>query len=268
MSSGIINPEYRIIAHSSPCHESHIGCGHRRARLASFMNIYCLVTPSHDVLLRDWFLRTLPAACHAVPYFLDAPPEVFAEGNWHHIVAHKFEVLEQAFACEPEHAVFILSDVDLRFYGPFATDIQRRMQGMDILFQHNRPSLPQTHEHVCTGFVAVRNTPASRTFFRRAHAWLQQCNRPDMGDQNACIHILEHQPGALRFGYLPTTYWSPGSERGRWQPGLPLHPPPHLILHHANHTVGIAHKIAQLTAVEKLLHDASAPSVLLADQAA
>jgi hypothetical protein len=74
-----------------------------------------------------------------------------------------------------------------------------------------------------------------------------------MGDQRACIEVLRSAPGLIRWNFLPVTYWSPGDPRGRWHPGMSLHPPRGLLLHHANHTVGVANKVAQLEAVEALV---------------
>ena len=216
------------------------------------MNIYCLVTLSHRVLYENWFLRTLPRGCYPKPLFVEASPEVFGEGNWHRVVAHKFSLLERAFASEPEGQVFVLSDVDIRFYGPFAADLTRRMSHFDVLFQHNRPSLPGIPRHLCTGFMGIRNNRRSREFFQLAHQRLEALNRPTIGDQRACIEVLEEDPDKLCFDILPESYWSPGSILGRWVPGVPLTPPLELMLHHANHTVGIENKIQQLATLEEM----------------
>lgn len=231
------------------------------------MHVYCLVSPSHKALYEEWFLRSLPPDCRPAPHFIQTSAAAYAQGNWHQVVARKFELLELAFSNESENRVFVLSDVDVRFYQSFAADMTARMRGYDVLFQHNRPTLPATPENLCTGFMGIRNNPRSRAFFRSAHLRLQECNRPEKGDQNACIDVLLRQPRCLRFGFLPVSYWSPGSEMGRWQPGVPLSPPQNLILHHANHTVGIDHKVQQLRAVEEIRGEVAERSPATADGA-
>jgi len=126
------------------------------------------------------------------------------------------------------------------------------MLGYDLLFQHNRPSLSKVPEHICTGFMAIPNNPYSRAFARHARRWLEICDHPEIGDQNACIEVLRRSPDCLTFGFPPVSYWSPGSSLGRWLPGRRLKPPRQMILHHANHTVGIGHKIQQLRTVEAM----------------
>ncbi|MBW2313586.1 MAG: hypothetical protein JRH10_05280 [Deltaproteobacteria bacterium] len=64
---------------------------------------------------------------------------------------------------------------------------------------------------------------------------------------------LEAEPDALRWGLLPETYWVPYDGGRHWRPGDPLRPPPGLVLHHANWTIGVAHKLAQLREAERAL---------------
>jgi hypothetical protein len=55
-----------------------------------------------------------------------------------------------------------------------------------------------------------------------------------------------------RWRYLPRSFYTPGmSRRAVWRPGDPVHPPRDIEMHHANWTLGIAHKIAQLEAVRR-----------------
>jgi hypothetical protein len=82
---------------------------------------------------------------------------------------------------------------------------------------------------------------------------LERADDPLVGDQRACIEALRARPDAVRWALLPRRYWSPGDPRGRWLPGRSLSPPPGLVLHHANHTVGNDNKLAQLRQVERLV---------------
>lgn len=217
------------------------------------LDIWALVTPSHERLLHDWFLRTLPGDCHPVVNRVDAEPVEYGRGQWHRVVVHKFDVLERAFAMEPADSVFVMSDVDIRFYSAFAADARRRIEGLDVLFQNNRPGVSHRYNHLCPGFMIVRCCDRARSFFARAKAILLEANDPLTGEQRSCISALEENPESIRYALLPDTYWTPVRTGVDWQPGNPLTPPRDVILHHANKTTGIANKMAQLSAVERLV---------------
>jgi len=46
------------------------------------MKLWTLVTPSHERLRADWFLRTLPTDCHPVVNRIDAEPAEDGRGQW------------------------------------------------------------------------------------------------------------------------------------------------------------------------------------------
>jgi hypothetical protein len=215
--------------------------------------VHCLVTPSHEVLLRDWFLRTLPSDLEPVVHRREAQPVEFAQDHWHEVVGQKLDILLDALIATTDGDVLLMSDVDVAFYTPVMEDVVRQMADRDILFQNNRPSLPEGVEHLCSGFMVVRATARSVAFVAAARDLLRAANDPRVGDQRACIEVLRSRPGMVRWGFLPTTYWSPGDPRGRWTPGMSLSPPDGIVLHHANHTVGVANKIAQLRLVAELI---------------
>lgn len=183
----------------------------------------------------------------------DAEPVEFAQRHWHEVVGQKLDILIEALMATADGDVLVMSDVDVAFYAPVTGDVLRRMEGRDILFQNNRPSLPESAEHLCSGFMVVRASTASIAFFTAAREVLRTANTPAVGDQRACVEVLRRRPDAVRWGFLPTTYWSPGDPRGRWSPGMSLSPPDGMLVHHANHTVGVDNKVAQLRAVAELV---------------
>lgn len=215
--------------------------------------LHALVTPSHESLARDFFLPTLPADCRAVLHRVDAPAVVYGDAGWPRVVARKFDALEAALAAHDDGTLFVLSDVDVRFYRPFAAEVRALARGFDLLFQNNRPGEPERLEHLCTGFVVVRAGEPARSFFRRAREVVERFDTPGMGDQRGCVRVLADDPGAVRWALLPERYWVPHRNGPRWQPGAPLDPPRDLVLHHANYTVGNERKRLQLAAVERLV---------------
>lgn len=226
---------------------------HRALAAAPPLVLHALLTPSHEALAREVFLRTLPGDCRAELHRVEAAPVVYGDPGWPRVVARKFELLERAFAAHADGTLFVMSDVDVRFYRPFAGELRALADGFDLLFQNNRPGEPERLEHLCTGFVAVRVGAASREYFRRARAIVERFDTPGVGDQRACIRALADDPGALRWALLPERYWVPYRHGPRWQPGDPLDPPPDLVLHHGNWTVGNERKRLQLAAVEQIV---------------
>lgn len=218
-------------------------------RPAAVLPVFAVATPSHLGLLRQWFLASLPADCRARVHQFDAAPVRWARGQWHRVVAEKLHYLDRAFDLTPAGAIFVFADVDIRFYRPFAGELRLAMHDMDLLFQDSRPGEPHRLEHLCTGFMAVRNNARTREFFRRACEILLAADNPQVGDQSACIQALQQDPGALRHALLPSAYWVPPRTGRHWVPGEPLRPPADLVLHHACRTVGTQNKHAQLAAV-------------------
>jgi hypothetical protein len=220
---------------------------------AGALPLHALLTPSHAVLCDEWFLPSVPPDCVPLLHEHADAPETFAQGRWHRIVGRKLDIVLETIVTSGRDARFVMSDVDVRFYGAVAGDLRDRMHGVDVLFQNNRPTLPEDAENVCTGFMVIRASERTRAFFTRARAVLEAADDPAVGDQRACIATLQEAPHLIRWGFLPVTYWSPGDPRGRWHPGMSLDPPAGMLLHHANHTVGVANKVAQLRAVATVM---------------
>jgi hypothetical protein len=223
------------------------------ADVSPAIDIHALATPSHAEMLERWFLPTMPAGLQPVIHHRDAEPVEYARGDWHRVVGQKLDIILDTIASREHDVVFIMSDVDVCFYGAIAEDLRQRMRERDVLFQNNRPSLPETADSVCSGFMVIRVSTRTRDFFERARRVLTCANSATMGDQRACIAVLRASPDLVRWAFLPVTYWSPGDPRGRWEPGVSLTPPPGLLLHHANHTIGVDNKLAQLRAVSAVM---------------
>src|SRR5262249_45901592 len=145
----------------------------------------------------------------------------------------------------------------------------------DILFQRDSPQ-----GHVCNGFILVRANERTLHFLKSlrslctdydgkyddqdiTNAELVKHALPqEMWDQPS--HELENEPWYrhnqdfeklpliandynLNWGYLPETFCSAGTISGEfWEPGRTLVVPERPLIHHANWTIGVPHKLAQL----------------------
>lgn len=77
-------------------------------------------------------------------------------------------------------------------------------------------------------------------------------NRVRPGALRRKIKALMPNAYGLKWDYLPPAFFGGGTLSGReWRPGMSLSVPDPIVLHHANWTVGIGNKIAQLKYVKK-----------------
>lgn len=245
------------------------------------MRIVACTSPTHRPLTEDWFLATLPAGFR--PDVSEAPQVCptgeFRRDGWREQMNLKVGAILERLDTPGE--VFVFSDVDVRFFQDFSPAVALDLLGDDdMAFQ-----IGGVEGRVCGGFFVLRVGDAVRELFERVAERLHTGTNP--GDEEAIneelgvVHTrgagrLQRLPGpvsrigchlacelALRrrhddrlvsWHLLPTTVWSPGlSNPGIWEPGDPLHVPRGILVHHANYTVGIENKHAQLTAVEEIV---------------
>ncbi|MEQ8718844.1 MAG: putative nucleotide-diphospho-sugar transferase [Acidimicrobiales bacterium] len=246
------------------------------------MRLIASVSASHARLVEEWFLPTVPAGFE--PVVVDAEQLCasgeFRSDGWMNQVALKFVAIEEAtWGHDGEIAIF--SDVDIRFFEGFTPELARELLGdRDIAFQQG--SLSGT---LCAGFYIFRVGDRARSFFQRVEAYLT----PDyVGDDETAmneelrvpllrgmgkIDSLGERPRRLAFDaltafharrprpadqlswrLLPSYIWNPGLSRPReWRPGDPLRVPRTIHVHHANYTVGVANKLAQLAEVDRIV---------------
>lgn len=246
------------------------------------MRIIASVSASHARLLEEWFLPTVPSGFE--PIVVDAeqlcPSGEFRSDGWKNQVALKFVAIEEATRGH-DGEVAIFSDVDVRFFDGFTPELARELLGdHDIAFQQG--SLGGS---LCAGFYIFRVGDRVRSFFRRVDAYLT----PDYdGDDETAMNEelrvplargvgkidgLGELPRRLAFGaltafyahrprsvdqlswrLLPSHVWNPGLVRPtEWKPGDPLRVPRRISVHHANYTIGVDNKLAQLAEVDRIV---------------
>lgn len=214
------------------------------------MKVHAFYTPAHARLAEEHFL---PSAiehfgrenvdCRLLP---DAPEGDYGTPGF---VSYAYARLSRyAEICHGAGGPLVLSDVDVRFYGDVPSDLEPYAEGCDrdAWFQWDGPA------GYCTGFAYV----VDRAAFARLCRVVQVVMRtnPAMEDQQALQLVLARRLTPFSAGLLPACkYWTSG-QRGRlWSPGDPLAPPPEILAHHANWTVGVPNKLAMLAEVRRLV---------------
>jgi len=222
-------------------------CDNKKIRL------YCMYTPSHEVLYKEWFLPTLQDDYEIVASRFDqkCAQGSFLTPGWAKTILHKIDVILGAIE-ENWGGIFVFSDVDIQFFAPTWPTLSRMIEDHDIVMQ--RSFLAAKDKRVNTGFFACRANERSRTTWQAAKEIVLKkiANEEEIGDQLAFNTILTRNPAKLRVAFLPPTFLKPwGRERETWKPGKALHIPKDVVMHHACRTKNFEDKILQLQYVRR-----------------
>jgi hypothetical protein len=214
--------------------------------------LYCLHTASHAVLYEQWFRATLPDEFDLRPVRCDeSEGGSYRDPAWSRAVLAKLDLIERAIEDNPG-APLVYSDVDVQFFAPVRDRLLAGLGDLDIVCQCD-----DHRGRLCTGFFAARGSDRLAGLWRKVRAHAHQEGR----DQRA-FNALVREDGQIRAGALPAAFFGAGCglEPGRddaalpgnWTPGTPLTVPSDMVMHHANWTVGVDNKIAQLRYVAAL----------------
>jgi len=250
------------------------------------LRLYGLYTPTHGVLAREWFLPTLQ---DDYDVRLSREEQVgspehhrYGTGEFNRTTMRKVDLTLGAIE-ENWGDVFIISDVDIQFFGPTEQLLRESIKDRDIAFQQN-----QANGEINAGFFICRANARTRLLWTAVQDALRE--RTDWNDQDALNHLMfrrfprpfrslpfnhwaqyhlcglaEHGVPAyriahvlllfrnefgLRWRYLPRRFFLKGlNSRGNWEPGEQMRIPKDIVMHHANFCLGVDAKVAQLRAV-------------------
>jgi Nucleotide-diphospho-sugar transferase len=217
------------------------------------LKVYAIYTPSHKVLVDNWFLPSFRGIDDNLVILLKELPQTCPQGTfytsgWTSTTIKKIEYIVQAIK-ENWGGIFVFSDVDIQAFGPINVIIHKLMRGYDLRIQRNAPGI-----RPCTGFFACRANARTLALWTDALEYMRQ--NPNISDQRAFNHCLLGQKNKHKvvWNFLPDMFYCPGLFTGkRWKPGSTLKLPHSIVVHHANWTRGVKSKIMQLHAVKKLV---------------
>lgn len=246
------------------------------------MKMYAFCTPSHLILKEEWFLPSLQDDYNLVFRDLEQigriEDHIFGSPQFRQTMLCKVELIIQAIR-DNQGEVFVFSDVDIQFFRPFKDIVLGLMEGKDLLIQQNAAD-----GELCSGFFVCRGNEKTLALWQDIKEYITQSQ--DKEDQHALNHFLIYrkrnriiQYGSrclreilnmaircnlfpsqslallsdlkndyrIRWGYLPKEFFSPGiAKKTNWSPGIEFPIPADIIMHHANWTIGVENKIAQL----------------------
>lgn len=222
------------------------------------MKIYCYYTTSYEVLAKDWLKASVQDDCELI---LKKGPDHgasvnYKERGWHDITRSKVGFIIEAIK-ENWNQVFIFSDPDVQFLGRVEAQVLGLVKNRDLVVQRDHPN-----GTICSGFFVLRSNDKTLNLWQDISKDIGGVR----GDDQDCLNRFLNPHRALRFiskngwnryqikwEYLPKEFLSGGTLSGKhWVPGLPMEIPEDIVIHHANWTVGLQNKIAQLEYVRDL----------------
>ncbi len=248
------------------------------------IKLYTLCTPSHQILKDEWFLPSIQDDYEIIIEYHDqeCPTGSYMKPGWIKIMIHKMDLIIQAIQ-ENWNKILIVSDVDIQFFRPTQELIVSSLQDKDIVIQRESPS-----GQLCAGFFACWGNEKTLKLWQNVKQLMlaQQVNHDQHGlnyllrsrkinvnniqsNDPLIIELLNEEisevlfnqlrkiknPHNVQWDYLPIEFFGGGTLTGKpWRPGQRLPVPGNIIMHHANWTVGIKNKIAQLTYVRKVVN--------------
>ena len=239
------------------------------------MVIYCYYTPSYEILVNEWFRPSLKDNFEVIlikgTYQKQAVN--YQENGWYDITREKTEYIIKAIQ-DNWNEVFIFSDPDIQFFLKTENCIRNLSKNRDLVLQRDSPS-----GKICSGFFALRGNDKTLRLWQDIYNLIGS----EKGDDQDCLNSLmlitsnflikclyklldlktKYQfskyglnPYGIKWEYLPKEFLSGGNVTGRyWKPGMSLELPKNIIMHHANWTVGLKNKLAQLEHVKTLFQE-------------
>ncbi len=209
----------------------------------------------------EWFLPSIQDDFDLQATFIEQHGEgCYREADWAKAVLVKADKIIGAIN-DNWADIFVYADCDIQFFRPVKEVLHRAIRGHDIVCQQDHPA-----GVLCTGFFICRANRKTLRLWKRVRESLRSAGR----DQPA-FNALVRRPRNLRerlwqlvmrcrVGRLPTAFFGGGTFSGKpWRPGDGLFVPDNAAMHHANWTVGVDRKVAQLSYVRATVDARAVP---------
>lgn len=187
------------------------------------MKLFCCYTPAHEILLKDYFLPTVPQEFKVVATKIDLQgPGDFLSTEFLRCISEKMRLVVQSLE-DHRGEVIVWSDIDIQFFDLQSARLVKELGDHDIAFQREG----QRVTDINAGFVVCRANEKVCAFFEEVKRRLLQ--RPEVNEQFVMNELLRKNPQILSWTYLPWPYYA---RTHGWPP------PQNLALYHANATPG------------------------------
>ena len=210
------------------------------------MILQTFYSKSHKILLDKYFIpsirdKNLNLITDEIPQECSG---VYMRDNWNSSMLRKLEFCRNL--AEGNEA-FIHSDCDIQFFKPIKDDVENTLKECDIAFQHDGEG------HLCAGLFCANPSPKIAELFQLAIDMVK--SKSVQHDQHALNLILRSGKSGIKYGYMPKTWWTHGSESFDIWRGEELNPPRDIVAHHANWVEGVENKIKLLDHVMEKVYN-------------
>ncbi len=231
-----------------------------------FDNHFLKHFPDEDI---DLEVQRLPQECKSA--------ELFSEG-WVKTTTKKLEsILDSLEQCRADD-LFVYADADVGFYGGIKSDLEKLINGYDILFQKDHNVSDENNFNVaayCTGFFVAKPNDKIKRLFSESVQRIKRNNIEGAAkfmdsDQSTVNSVIKLESmSSIRRGFLPERYYTHGlytkglndfseeNQTGLWwqnktdEEKQEVYIPYNLKIHHANWCVGVENKLELLNFVRK-----------------
>lgn len=213
--------------------------------------LYTYCTPSHRVLLDEWFLPSIKDdyAIKVIQGEQKCSRATYGSDGWNETFLARANIILEAIE-DNWGGFFVFSDVDIQFFKPTKPIILELMQEYDIVFQKTGPT-----RGVCPGFFACKCNEKTKKLWQ---AIKESMIEKKTDDQDALNHIIfkQNNPFGLKWANFSSDFYHTGLIKPEvWHPGVQVHVPKDIVLHHACYTIGLKNKIELLKYVKrKIIH--------------
>ena len=240
------------------------------------MKLYCYYTRAYQILVDEWFFPSAREEYEVILKQGEKSQSVDYKGSaWNSVTREKVDFIIEAVR-DSWNDTFLFSDPDVQFFKHTKKEILSFIKTHDVVFQRNSPK----RYDLCTGFFVCRGNDSTMQFWNNVRADMERNNNND--DQDCAINLLVGHTvrkvhdilkmrgisvaagvklsqcglnlNRIKWRYFPARFYCGGTYTGkRWSLGMDLPIPANIVIHHANWTVGLEHKIAQLQYVKKIV---------------
>ncbi len=210
------------------------------------LNLYTFYSKSHAILKDDWFapsIQRINDDLNVTIRFIDQ----LGTGNYgtkefNQTMLDKIDLIDDAIK-ENWGGIFVYADIDIQFFRPFSNIIREMLKKYDMVIAKDSPQ-----GTCCAGFFAARANKRVKRLWQDVRKLTPTTRGDDQGALNKFLRRTH--PCPVKWAYLPKEFFGGGTLTGKnWEPGKSLPVPQNIIMHHANWTVGLPNKIAQLQLV-------------------
>jgi hypothetical protein len=206
------------------------------------MKMITYLTDTHNELYEKYFLPSLPASIDLIVIKGEqyCKSGEYASEGWTEQIGEKLSSITRVLKGIRHNELFIVSDVDVQFFGDPVEDLVYQLGDRHIAFQRDDAS-PTSGKTRCTGFYIARNNSRTKALLHKSAMVIKS-----FGFEQKVVNHCVHQVNGLRTALLDERYFTHGLRQGLWDGKFEIDVPDNILVHHANWTKGIDNKLKLL----------------------